>query len=728
MLNGNRTRSTIGLASEKIQSGHRDRLAIVYVRQSTMQQIERNQESTRLQYALAERAFHLGWPREGILVIDDDLGRSGASIEGRLGFQRLVAEVALGHVGMVLGIEMSRLARSCADWYHLLESCARFDTLIADADGVYDPGTYNDRLLLGLKGTMSEAELHIIKGRMEEGRRAKARRGELFMSVPMGYVIRPSGEVLLDPDEQVQATIRLVFDLFERFRTLGKVWDYLETHDIKLPVRLRCGPNKGDLEWHHPTRAAMRALIRHPIYAGAYTYGRSHADPRRQKPGQRSSGRVRGGPAEEAEVLIHDRVPAYITWAQYQRNLAQLEANAVTGGGPGAVRAGQALLSGIVYCPRCGRRMAAHYNHNGYCVHYTCAPKQRLYREPTCQTVHGPILDALVTDLVLKAMAPAALDVSLRAAADIEAERRALDRHWRQRLERTHIAVERARRQYDAVEPENRLVARTLERTWEEALAEHTRLEAEHERFQRDQPARLSEAEMAAITALTEDLPALWRAPTTTQAERQTIVRLLLDRVVVEVIDKSEQVRVECHWAGGHRTHHHVVRPLRTLSALSTYDALVARVTALHYDGLDASKIAAALNAEGWQSARSSRRFGPTVILKLLVRLGLMEKTTRPLPQRIERRPNEWTPDELATHVGMRKSTLYNWVRKGRLRVRLIGSSPRGRKLIYADAADIETLKTAKPMPPPWCGIPVPDGAMPTSSRNPRNSESRHDA
>lgn len=727
MLNGTLTRSAIGLASEKIQSRHRDRLAIVYVRQSTMQQVERHQESTRLQYALAERAAHLGWPREDIVVIDDDLGRSGASIEGRLGFQRLVAEVALGHVGIVIGIDMSRLARSCVDWYHLLESCARFDTLIADIDGVYDPGTYNDRLLLGLKGTMSEAELHIIKSRMLEGRRAKARRGELFTSVPMGYVIRPSGEVLLDPDEQVRATIRLVFDLFERFRTLGKVREYLEAHDIKLPVRARRGPSKGDLEWHRPSRTALRELVRHPIYAGAYTYGRSHADPRRQKPGQRSGGRVRVGSAEEADVLIRDRVPAYISWAQYQRNLAQLEANAVTGGGPGAVRAGQALLSGLVFCSHCGRRMVANYNHNGHCVRYTCSSQQQFYHEPSCQTLNGPLLDGLLTELVLKAMTPAALEVSLRAAEDIEAERQALDRHWRQRLERTHIAEERARRQYDAVEPENRLVARTLERTWEEALAEHARLQAEYERFQRDQPARLSEAEMAAITALTHDLPALWRAPTTTQADRQTIVRLLLDRVVVEVIDRSEQVRVECHWAGGHRTHHHLVRSLGTLSALSTYDALLARVTALHHEGLDASKIATALNAEGWQSARSSRRFGPTVVLKLLVHLGLMERTIRPLPPGVERQPNEWTPEELAAHVGMTRYMLDTRVKKAGLRLRLIGGSPQGRRLIYADAADVEALKAAKPTPLRWCGIPVPDGATPTSTRNPRNSESRHD-
>ena len=280
-----------GLVPDKIHRHHCERMAMVYIRQSTVQQVERHQESTRLQYALVDRAFQFGWPRESIVVIDDDLGRSGASIEGRLGFQRLVAEVGLGHVGLVLGVEMSRLARSCRDWHQLLEICALFDTLIADADGVYDPSTYNDRLLLGLKGTMSEAELHILKARMLEGRRAKARRGELGKSVPMGYVHRPSGEVAFDPDEQAQATIRLVFDLFVRFRTVGKVMRYLVDHDIRMPVRVRGGPRKGELEWRRVNRVSLHNLFANPIYAGVYVYGGRPIDRRRQKPGRPSTGR-----------------------------------------------------------------------------------------------------------------------------------------------------------------------------------------------------------------------------------------------------------------------------------------------------------------------------------------------------------------------------------------------------------------------------------------------------
>src|ERR1700674_1936117 len=273
MIDGDLLPRRGGIMPEKIHRQHRERLAIVYIRQSTPQQVERHQESTRLQYGLVDRAIAFGWAHETVVCIDDDLGRSGASIEGRLGFQRLVAEVGLGNVGLVLGVEMSRLARSCRDWHQLLEICALFDTLIADADGVYDPSNFNDRLLLGLKGTMSEAELHILKARMLEGRRAKARRGELGKPVPMGYVRRPSGEVAFDPDEQAQGTIRLVFDLFQGFRTVGKVLRYLVEHDIRMPVRAPGGPGKGELEWRRANRPSLHNLFGNPIYAGIYAYG-----------------------------------------------------------------------------------------------------------------------------------------------------------------------------------------------------------------------------------------------------------------------------------------------------------------------------------------------------------------------------------------------------------------------------------------------------------------------
>ncbi len=337
-------------SAQKILGRHHERLAVVYVRQSSLHQVQHNQESTQLQYGLVHTAERLGWPRERILVIDDDLGVSGVSSEERSGFQRLLSEVALDHVGLILGVEMSRLARSCKDWYQLLELCALFGTLICDLDGLYDPSSYNDRLLLGLKGTMSEAELHILQQRMHQGAVQKARRGELVALVPVGYVRRPSGEVSFDPDEQVQAVVRAVFEQFERQGSVGAVLRYLVANRMQLPVRVNSGPDKGGLQWRRPNKVTLRNMLRHPIYAGAYTYGRSCRD---KQPRQKRK-RHRWLPPDQWQVLLRDRYPAYITWQQYERNVAQLKDNQSRYQSRGTVRQGAALLTGLVVCGRCG--------------------------------------------------------------------------------------------------------------------------------------------------------------------------------------------------------------------------------------------------------------------------------------------------------------------------------------------------------------------------------------
>jgi len=691
-----------GSICDKVLRRHQERLAIVYIRQSTVQQVERHQESTRLQYALADRAAEYGWGPEQIVVIDDDLGRSGASVEGRLGFQRLVAEVGLGNVGLVLGVEMSRLARSCRDWHQLLEICALFDTLIADADGVYDPANYNDRLLLGLKGTMSEAELHILKARMLAGRKAKAGRGELGKSVPMGYLRRPSGEVAFDPDEQAQATIRLLFDLFDRFKTIGKVMTYLVEHDIRMPVRAQNGPQKGDLEWRRVNRASLQNLFANPIYAGVYAYGVRAVDKRRQKPGRPGTGR-RAPRAGEAQVFLQDRLPAYIDFERYQGNQAQLKSNRAAWGG--APRAGSALLSGVLVCGRCGLRMFAQYNNNGHAARYACQAMKATYGEPFCQSLKAQPLDDLMTRLALEATAPAAIEASLALAENLEAERAALDRHWRQRRERAAYEVERARRQYAAVEPENRLVARSLERGWEAALSEEARLAAEYERWKRTQAQRPSPAELAVIRELSDDLPALWRAETTTQAERQTLVRLLLERVLVEVVGESERVRVECHWQGGLHTTHELIRPVARLAGLSTYAALTARAAELRREGRDYARIADILNHEGWRPAKRRDTFNAPMVHHLLIQSGAETVRYRRRPRPLDRRANEWTIRELAEQIGMPQPTLYTWIQKGRLSCRNADGSRRD-KLVFADPETIAALKTIRATPPPWRRLP----------------------
>lgn len=677
--------------SGKITPHHLDRRAVIYVRQSTLQQVHRHQESTRLQYGLVDQALQLGWSRQQIEVIDEDLGCSGASAQGRLGFQRLVAEVGLDHVGIVLGLEMSRLSRSSRDWHQLLEVCAIFGTLIGDLDGVYDPTLYNDRLLLGLKGTMSEAELHILKQRMLEGKRAKARRGELGMQVPMGYVRQPSGEVTKDPDEQAQGVINRVFDLFERKRTINGVLQTFVEQRIQMPYRLASGPNKGELVWRRPNRVTLSNLLHNPIYAGAYVYGRRPTDARKKVPGRPSTGRTVAA-VGEWEVLIKNRLPAYISWQQYQRNIVQMEAN--TAQAMGAVRQGPSLLSGLIVCGRCGLRMTTHYSDNGKGLRYACDRMAIDYGEARCQALCGNALDACITKLIMQALEPASLEISLKVAEDIEGERRQQQVHWQQRLERAQIEADRAFRQYNAVEPENRLVARTLERQWEAALAFSEQLQREHEEFITQQPTVLTAEERAAIVRLAEDIPALWKAQTTTAADRQMIARQLIERVLVTVIDDTEQVQVEVHWIGGHRTRTILVRPVARMDQLSDYRELLQRVKALQSQGDNAVEIARTLNAEGWRPPKRRDTYNASMVRSLLSRQGLGTGTTRQQHVvGIERKPNEWALKELAVKLAMPEQTLYSWLRKGRLKARRTQVATRSIWLVYADTKELKRLR-----------------------------------
>jgi DNA invertase Pin-like site-specific DNA recombinase len=653
---------------DKIGARHCERQAVVYVRQSTMRQVEQNRESTRLQYGLADRACRLGWRQEQILVIDDDLGRSAASALDRPGFQRLVAEVGLGHVGLVLGIEVSRLARSCRDWHQLLEMCALFDTLIGDADGIYDPSTYNDRLLLGLKGTMSEAELHILKARMHEGRRAKAARGELVLGLPRGYVLKPSGEVALDPDEGVQQVIRLVFAVFERRRSVSGVLRYLVDHEIQLPDRIRTGPNKGDIRWNRPSRATLSDMLRHPAYAGAYVYGRRHHDGRLRVPGQPHSGRRFRRDPQTWTVLQQGAYPAYIDWGTFERNQEQMAAN--RNRYPGIPRGGGALLGGLVACGVCGRRMFTGYNDDGHEARYVCNQMAATFGAPRCQSISACPVDEHVSALMLSALAPSAIEVSLQVAEDLELERQQLHEQWKQRLERAGYETALARRRYEAVDPQNRLVARTLERDWEAALTAEQALRAEHERALARAPERLTEEEKATVRRLASDIPALWRAPTTTARDRQAIARLKIERVVILVHGESERADLACHWAGGVVTKHTLIRPVRRFEQLEHFDQMLAQITEMRSQGATAQCIADRLNAEGWRPPKK-HTFDAAMIRRLLQRRGL--GTKRPIwsgnVPRIDE--TEMTLQELADRLGAHRQTVYGWLRRGKLTGRL---------------------------------------------------------
>ena len=677
------------LRSDKIQPGHLERLAIVYVRQSSPQQVLKHQESARLQYGLAQRAEVLGWAAERVVVIDDDQGESGRHAESRTGFQRLVSEVSLDHVGIIFGIEMSRLARSNKDWHQLLELCALFRTLIADLDGVYDPAQYNDRLLLGLKGAMSEAELHILKQRMYEGRLSKARRGELSFALPVGYVWR-DGAIVFDPDEQVQAVVRLLFRKFAELGTLHGLLRYLADRDIKLGVRVREGPGKGELVWRRPNRMTLQNVLKHPLFAGAYAYGRRQSDPRRQQPGRPSTGRVVMAPAEWL-AFLPDQCPAYISMDQYEANLARLRENQARGASKGAVRPGPSLLAGLVGCARCRSRMLVRYGGQSTQHSYVCQRPASNYGGPHCQQISGPALDAYVVEQALIALQPAALELSLAAAEQVEAERAALDRLWQQRQERAAYDAERAAKQYHTVDPENRLVARTLERAWEEKLAAQQQLEEEYHRFQREQPKVLTAAEREAIRQVAANIPALWSAPTTTDADRKEILRQVLDRIDVDAQGATERVRVTLHWAGGEPTEGEVRRAVGRTDRLSSYQALCARLRTLAEEGWSATVIAERLTEEGFRPPKRQRGYSAGSINTLRQRLGLPAGRARRWPQH-ELAAHEWWSRDLAHELEMPKGTLDHWIGCGWARARRQLASPH-RWIVWADATELERLR-----------------------------------
>ncbi len=690
----------------KVTARHLDLLAVVYVRQSTWQQVIDHGESTRLQYALVERAVGLGWAASRVMVIDEDLGKSGSSAIGRVGFQRLVTEITMGHVGLVLGIEMSRLARSGKDWYQLLELCSLSGALLADTDGVYDPTQYNDRLLLGLKGTMSEAELHLLKQRMQAGRLHKARRGELAIPLPTGYVRRPSGEAALDPDEQVQTVVRLVFSKFAELGTLHAVLRWMVDHGVELGIRLRSGPDKGELVWRRPNRMTLQCILHSPVYAGIYAYGRRRVDPRRQRPGRPSTGRVVRGP-DEWLVLLPGVLPAYITEERYRANLARLAANAARAEQPGAVRAGSALLSGLARCGRCGRRMTVRYHVRDGTTQpeYVCARQLTDYGAGVrCQALSGAGVDTFVTEQVLAALAPAAVEVSLRAAEQVAAERAELERIWAQRLERAAIAADRARRCYQLAEPENRLVVRQLEQAWEQALAAQRRLCEEHDRFTRTRPRTLTPADQQAITALAGDIQGLWAAPTTTDADRKQIIRALITQVAITVLGTSERVAVEITWAGGHTTRGQTVRPVARLAQLSSYPQLVERVRQLAEQGHRAKAIARRLHAEGFRPAKGRDRIGVSAINLLLHQLGCPRAFTRARiapPPGQEPGPDEWWLDDLAAELGMPPITLHGWIRRGWVHARQESRHPH-RWILHANERELTQLHQRRTRPPGW--------------------------
>jgi DNA invertase Pin-like site-specific DNA recombinase len=590
----------------KITSSHLARVAIVYLRQSSTAQVEHNRESTDRQYALVHKAGDLGWPVDRVVVIDEDLGLSGSGAVARSGFARLTAEVALGHVGLVLGLEVSRLARNNADWYRLIDLCGLSNTLIGDADGVYHPALFNDRLLLGLKGTMSEAELYVLRARLNGGIRNKAARGELRRGLPVGFVWgEADGEVDFHPDEAVRTTIASVFARFAETGSARRVWLWFRSEGLRFPLRMhqRC-----EIRWVEASYTAIHHVLSNPVYAGAYAYGKTRRETTLDASGARKK-RVRHLPQSEWQVLIKEHHEGFIDWRTYEANQARLAAN--TRPGPhktgGAVREGSALLQGLVSCGHCGRRLKTHYRGRNTTPGYHCAGKTIVEgRGCYCLNVGGVQIDGAVARTFLAALEPVKLAATLAAAERFELDTEAALKQWRLSAERAAYEAARAERRYRAVDPDNRLVARGLEREWEQRLTDLETAQAEFARRQEQRPCVLSREERERLLALGADLAIVWDAPTTTSRDRKELLGALIEEVILSVDRDEPAAHLTLRWKGGALTDIDVPLPRSRPATIRTDEAtldLVRRLATLYPDTI----IAGILNRQGRTTARGHR-------------------------------------------------------------------------------------------------------------------------
>jgi len=643
--------------SNKVERQHLERKAYVYVRQSTMAQVERNVESRERQYEFVERAVSLGWSRSEVVVLDGDTARSAKSTDGRDEFQQLVAEVGLGRVGIVLGIEVSRLSRRNADWYGLLDLCALTDTLIADIDGIYHPALHNDRLLLGLKGTMSEAELHVLRMRLRGGSLHKAGKGELRLPLPAGLEYDDTGRVRITPDEAVADAIETVFAYFEQLQSARQVMLRLLEEDRQLP---RKSSADRQVRWIKASYKAIHDILTNPVFAGAYAYGRKQTERRVQDGMIRE--RVRRTPREQWHVLIEDHHPGYITFERYLANQQRLRANwrPPRGEGGGAAREGRALLQGLIRCGRCGRRMQVGYSGKTLVPNYSCVRGNQLYGTERCQSVGGRRIERVVLDAVFQALQPAGIEATLRAIEHANDDHHARVRSAELELERAKIHAERARRQFDACEPENRQVARTLEREWEQRLTAVRAAERALGEVTARRPDPLTEEEIAWCRRAGADLRKVFDAPTTTDRERKQLLRAILTDVVVTVHRDSEQHNAELRvvWEGGQVTEHTVTLP-RTGShtRCTDQDTTLVRQLAERYPD---KQIAAIL-------ARQRRRTGAGNPFTAHRVAGLRANHGIPAcPVRATSQDGEVvTIAKAAQELGASTATVHRWLREG---------------------------------------------------------------
>lgn len=648
-------------AHQKVTAGHLRRNAYLYVRQSTMRQVFENTESTQRQYALRQRAVTLGWPNDRVIVIDSDLGLSGASATDRQGFQKLVAEVGLGRAGIVLGLEVSRLARNSADWHRLLEICALSDTLILDEDGVYDPAHFNDRLLLGLKGTMSEAELHVLRARLRGGILTKARRGELRCPLPVGFVHYTGARVVLDPDKQVQDSVRLLFQTFARTGAASATVKYFRQQGLLFPTRVAAGARKGELSWVPLSVSRAANALHNPWYAGAYAYGRGRW--RKQADGRTRHERL---PKSEWHALIKDAHPGYISWEEHERIEQRLQESAKALAWErrqSPPREGPALLQGRAVCGLCGNRMHVHYNlrRGGQLVpNYVCFGRGRDFGDPACQSIVGTEIDAAVGKLLVEAVTPMALELALAVQQEITARLDETDRLRHRQVERAQYEADQARHRYMQVDPANRLVADSLEADWNAKLRALGAAQEDYQRRRTADRLAVEENERQRILSLATDFPAAWRDPNTPQRERKRMLGLLIEDVT---LIKQRQITTAVRFRGGATTTLTLPRPLTAQQLRVTHDDVRRQIDTLLDEYTDA-QVANVLNERGLRTGAGDA-FDPASVHWVRFSHKLKSLTQRLLDA-------GWlTGKQIASKLGVKRTTLGRWRRTGRIKARI---------------------------------------------------------
>jgi DNA invertase Pin-like site-specific DNA recombinase len=626
----------------KIGQRHRDRLALVYLRQSTAAQVREHTESTMRQYALADSAAGLGWDRSQVLVLDGDLGLSGRSTRLRSDFKEVVSKVCQGEAGLVLVLEASRLSRNSADFQRLLEFCQVTDTLIADADGVYDLRDFNDQLLLGFKGTMSAVELHILAQRMQEAKRAAARRGELRLPLPIGLCYDIDGQVVLDPDQEVQAAVA---DVFRAFETTGSCCGVVKAfRDRRFPTHGQSWT--GEVTWMRLRQSQARAILRNPAYAGAYVSGRMKAERQIDAEGFIRTRSIEQ-PPDRWEVVIHDHHPGYISWQAFLANQRQLASNR-TQGGARPPREGSALLQGIVLCGHCGGTMGISYSSSG-AAHYRCRSRLDQAHTRGCRSVSAELADPLVERRLLQIVTPEQIELALAAAEELTQREARTLRAFELRAERARYEACRAERAFHLCEPENRLVARSLEQRWEAKLAAVAEAEAAVEAH-KAQPPLPQKAELATLAA---DLRRLWNEPTTSPRDRKRVLRTLIADVTLTSDPAGDEIRVGIRWRAGACEEQVAAR-----TRMRTGQEAVELISRRKLEGLRDTDIAAELRALGLRTARGNQ-FGTRDVRNVRHSLGL----ARPSPLE----PGELTVGQVAARLGVKPGTVYYWLRAGLL-------------------------------------------------------------